>query len=217
MNLNRVFYQCLILKKKRLHRSWPWWGEFKHIKTHIQNSILLVKNSNVWQTYHIYGSLRSAGQNIFIIILNVKNSSFKNAAWIILKRCTWQFSKYKIESIVIQMWIFLMLILSITTGTVLTLEQRSDKVYQKWDLAHRVPWTTPCWPWHSTAPQTNKHASSNRFLLHETNKTTCKICDLNVWFFSPKTQPFTDFRQTFNSERNQEPGLELQDGCAHRF
>lgn len=118
-----------------------------------------------------------------------------------------------------QMWIFLMLILSITTGTVLTLEQRSDKVDHKWDLTHRVPWTTPCPPWHYTAPQLHTPTNMLVLIIFSCMKRKKPHAKYVIWmfFFPPKTQPFTDFRQTFNSERNQEPGLELQDGCTRRF
>lgn len=108
------------------------------------------------------------------------------------------------------MWIFLTLILFITAGTVLTLDQRSDKVYHKWEPTHKVLWTTSCWPWHYTDQHTNMLVLII-FSCMKWNKVQ------NVWFecfvFSQRFQ--TNFQT--NSERNQEPGLELQDGCTHRF
>lgn len=87
-----------------------------------------------------------------------------------------------------QMWIFLMLILSITTGTVLTLEQRSDKVDHKWDLTHRVPWTTPCPPWHYTAPQLHTPTNMLVLIIFSCMKRKKPHAKYVIWmvFFPPK-------------------------------
>lgn len=103
------------------------------------------------------------------------------------------------------MWIFLMLILSITAGTALTLEQRSDSLSQmrtdpQSSLNH-LPLTMTL---HSSTDQQTNMLVLIIFSCMKRNKVICKMCDLNVLFFSPKTQPF---RQIQNETKRLHPQI----------